>query len=244
VRWKPRERPPPARVAAQECQGKPPVGSICTGAFLLGAAGLFKGERVTTHWKWAEELATRCADATVDSDPISIRDGRLCTTAGITAGMDLALALVQEDLGQKMAIAVAREMVLYLKRPGGQSQFSAALALQAADTEAFAELQSWVSEHLTHDLTVEILAERCRMSARNFSRKFLAEIGSTPGRFVERVRVEAVRRRLEESSDGLERIAVDCGFGSADALRRTFVRVLRVSPREYRARFSRRSEVA
>jgi transcriptional regulator GlxA family with amidase domain len=210
VRWKPRERPPPARVAAQECQGKPPVGSICTGAFLLGAAGLFKGERVTTHWKWAEELATRCADATVDSDPISIRDGRLCTTAGITAGMDLALALVQEDLGQKMAIAVAREMVLYLKRPGGQSQFSAAMALQAADTQAFAELQSWVSEHLTHDLTVEILAERCRMSARNFSRKFLAEIGSTPGRFVERVRVEAVRRRLEESSDGLERVTCGC----------------------------------
>ena len=219
-------------------------GSICTGAFLLAAAGLLDNKRATTHWRWAGELARRYQRAAIDPDPIFLRDGKLITSAGITAGMDLALALVEEDLGAPLAVAVARDMVLYFRRPGGQSQFSAALELQAADRQPIAELQAWILEHLGSDLAVERLAERCQMSARNFARVFRAEAGVTPARFVERVRLDAVRRRLEESDDGLDAIASACGFGGADGLRRSFVRQLGVPPSEYRARFSRRRSAA
>jgi transcriptional regulator GlxA family with amidase domain len=218
-------------------------GSICTGAFLLAAAGLLDGKKATTHWKWAAELAARCQHATIDPDPIFIRDGNLYTTAGITAGMDLALALVEEDLGAPLALRVAREMVLYLRRPGGQSQFSAALGLQSSDCRPIAELQAWVVENLRHDLAVDHLADRCRMSPRNFARIFRNETGLTPSKYVERVRVEAVRRRLEETDNALETIARDCGFGSADSLRRSFGRLLHIAPRDYRSRFSRRAEL-
>lgn len=214
-------------------------GSICTGAFLLAAAGLLDGKKATTHWKWAADLAARCKTAQIDPDPIFIRDGNMYTTAGITAGMDLALALVEEDLGAPLAVRVAREMVLYLRRPGSQSQFSAALSLQASDRRPIAELQAWILENVSRDLTVELLAKRCGMSPRNFARVFRLETGLTPYKFVERVRIEAVRRRLEESRAGLDGIAADCGFASADSLRRSFVRVLHVSPGDYRARFSR-----
>ncbi len=213
-------------------------GSICTGAFLIAAAGLLDGKRATTHWKWADDLAKRCTNAIIDPDPIYIRDGNTYTTAGVTAGMDLALALVEQDLGSPLALRVARELVLYLRRAGGQSQFSMVLALQSSDRKQIEELRTWVLDHLCEDLPVEKLAARSGMSPRNFARVFLKDTGTTPARFIERLRVETARRRLEESRDKLEKIANDCGFGSVTSLRRSFLRVLRVPPADYRHRFS------
>ena len=213
------------------------IGSICTGAFLLAAAGLLDGKRATTHWKWAAALAKRSDRIAVDPDPIFIRDGNTYTTAGVTAGMDLALALVEEDLGTPTALRVARELVLYMRRAGGQSQFSAALSLQASDRKPIEEIRSWALDHLEQDLPVEKLAAKAGMSPRNFARVFLHETGTTPGRFVEHLRVEAARRRLEESRDKLEKVATDCGFGSLTTLRRSFLRVLHVPPTDYRSRF-------
>jgi transcriptional regulator GlxA family with amidase domain len=201
------------------------IGSVCTGAFLLAAAGLLDGKRAATHWKWAAELASKYKHTIVDPDPIYIRDGNTYTTAGVTAGMDLALALVEEDLGAPTALKVARELVLYLRRAGGQSQFSTALALQASDRKQIAELRAWALDNLDKNLTVEELAAKAGMSPRNFARVFLKDTGTTPARFVERLRVEAARRRLEESRDKLEKVANDCGFGSLQTLRRSFLRV-------------------
>ena len=214
------------------------IGSICTGAFLLASAGLLDGKRAATHWKWAAELANRFKHTTVDPDPIYIRDGSTYTSAGVTAGMDLALALVEEDLGAPMALKVAREMVLYLRRAGGQSQFSTALSLQASDRKQIEEVRSWTHDNLRQDLPVEKLAAKAGMSPRNFARVFLKDTGTTPARFVECLRVEAARRRLEESHDKLEKIANDCGFGSIQSLRRSFFRVLHVPPNDYRHRFT------
>lgn len=219
-------------------------GSICTGAFLLGSAGLLDEKRVTTHWKWASELAVRCRRATVDPDPIYIRDGKLYTSAGVTAGMDLALAMVEEDLGSPLALEVARELVMYLRRAGGQSQFSTTLALQASDRRQIEELLGWTLEHLTEDLSVANLAAHAGMSTRNFARVFADETGTAPGEFVHRIRVEAARRRLEESTDKLQKIAADCGFGSVNSLRRSFFRALRVVPSEYRSRFTATGSIA
>lgn len=217
------------------------LGSICTGAFLLASAGLLKGKRAATHWKWAPELARRFKDITVDPDSIYIRDGNTYTSAGVTAGMDLALALVEEDLGSTAALTVARELVLYLRRVGGQSQFSAALALQSSDRKQIEEIRAWVVDNLSRDLRVANLAAKAGMSPRNFARVFLNDTGWTPARFVERSRVEAARRRLEESHDNLEKIASDCGLGSIQGLRRSFQRVFRVPPSEYRHRFKETS---
>ena len=214
------------------------IGSICTGAFLLASAGLLDGKRAATHWKWAAELANKFKHTTVDPDPIYIRDGSTYTTAGVTAGMDLALALVEEDLGAPMALKVAREMVLYLRRAGGQSQFSTALSLQASDRKQIEEIRSWTHDNLRQDLPVEKLAAKAGMSPRNFARVFLKDTGTTPARFVECLRVEAAGRRLEESQDKLEKIANDCGFGSIQSLRRSFFRVLHVPPNDYRHRFT------
>jgi transcriptional regulator GlxA family with amidase domain len=214
------------------------IGSVCTGAFLLASAGLLDGKRATTHWKWAAELGNKFKHITVDPDPIYIRDGNTYTTAGVTAGMDLALALVEEDLGAPMALKVAREMVLYFRRAGGQSQFSTALSLQASDRKQIAEIRSWTHDNLGQDLPVEKLAARAGMSPRNFARVFLKDTGTTPARFVEHLRVEAARRRLEESRDKLEKVANDCGFGSIQSLRRSFLRVLHVPPNDYRHRFT------
>jgi transcriptional regulator GlxA family with amidase domain len=214
------------------------IGSICTGAFLLASAGLLDGKRATTHWKWAAELAARFTHTTVDPDPIYIRDGNTYTTAGVTAGMDLALALVEEDLGSPMALKVARELVLYLRRAGGQSQFSAALSVQSSDRKQIEEIRSWALDNLDQALPVEKLAAKAGMSPRHFARVFLRDTGTTPARFVERLRVEAARRRLEESQDKLEKVADDCGFGSSQSLRRSFLRVLHVPPNDYRHRFA------
>ena len=214
------------------------IGSICTGAFLLAEAGLLDGKRAATHWNWAAKLANKYKQITVDPDPIYIRDGNTYTTAGVTAGMDLALALVEEDLGSPMALQVARELVLYLRRTGGQSQFSAALSLQASDRKQIEETRSWILDNLEQDLPVEKLAAKAGMSPRHFARVFQKDTGTTPAHFVERLRVDTARRRLEESRDKLEKVANDCGFGSIQTLRRSFLRVLRVPPNEYRHRFT------
>jgi len=213
------------------------LGSVCSGAFVLAEAGLLDGRRATTHWQWCDALAARFPRVRVDPDPIFVRDGNVYTSAGVTAGMDLALALVEEDHGRALALEVARQMVLFLRRPGGQSQFSAALAAQAADREPLRDLQSWIAEDPGRDCSVPALARRVAMSPRNFARVFAREVGTTPGQFVERVRVEAARRRLEESADGVDNIASRCGFGTAETMRRAFLRTLHVPPSAYRSRF-------
>ena len=213
------------------------LGSVCTGTYVLAAAGLLDGRRATTHWGSCEDLAKRFPRVVVDSEPIFVRDGHIYTSAGVTTGMDLALAMVEEDHGHQIALEVARQLVLFLRRPGGQAQFSAQLSVQAADREPLRELQQWMADHLDDDLSVAALAARIAMSPRHFARVFAAEIGTTPARFVERLRVEAGRRRLEESSDGVDAIAAACGFGTAEGMRRAFRRVVRVSPTAYRACF-------
>ena len=213
------------------------VGSVCTGALLLGRAGLLDGRRVTTHWNWCAQLARECPGARVDPDPIFVRDGNVCTSAGVTAGMDLALALVEEDHGVRLALQVARQLVLYLRRPGGQSQFSAALALQFAERQPLRELHAWVLEHLDAALDVAALAARVHMSPRNFARVFRREMHTTPGKFVERLRVETARRRLEETRRSLKQIATECGFGSVGSMRSVFQRTLGVPPARYRQHF-------
>jgi transcriptional regulator GlxA family with amidase domain len=213
------------------------VAGLCTGSFLLAEAGLLDGRRATTHWAFCDELAGRYPSARVEPDPIYVRDGSVYTSAGSTAGLDLVLALVEEDLGRRLALDVARWMVVFLKRPGGQTQFSAQLSAQLADREPLRELQSWVISHPHSDLSVESLAKRAHMSPRNFHRVFLREVGMTPGRFVERARVEAARRLLEETSRGVSDVAARAGFGSAETLRVAFHRNLGVNPGSYRARF-------
>jgi transcriptional regulator GlxA family with amidase domain len=213
------------------------LGSVCSGTFILAEAGLLAGRRVTTHWASCAALAARYPALRVDPDPIFVRDGHVITSAGVTAGMDLALALVDEDHGREVALEVARHLVLFLRRPGGQSQFSAALAAQTAEREPIRDLQAWVAEHPEADLSVPSLAAQAAMSPRNFARVFTRQVGMTPARYVEAIRVEAARRRLEETGDGVEGIAARCGFGSAESMRRAFLRVVRVSPHAYRGRF-------
>lgn len=213
------------------------IGSVCTGAFPLAAAGLLDGRRATTHWQWARELQRRHPAVKVDADPIWIQDGHVYTSAGISAGMDLALALVEEDLGSATAAEVARLLVLYLRRPGGQAQFSAALAAQGSQKKPLRDLQVWIEDNVAGDLSVEALANRVSMSPRNFARVFRREFGATPARYVTRVRLQAARRWLESSGAGLEKIASRCGFGSAEVMRRSFLRAFGVSPGAYRELF-------
>jgi transcriptional regulator GlxA family with amidase domain len=211
--------------------------SVCTGAFLLAAAGILDGRRAVTHWSFCGELA-RCFPAVhVESDPIFVRDGSVWTSAGVTAGIDLALALVEEDLGREVALAVARYLVVFLKRPGGQAQFSAALSLQAGE-EQFGRLHGWINQNLGRDLSLPYLASQAGMSERTFSRRYLEATGLTPARAVERLRVEAARRQLSESKFPVKRIARQCGFGTEETMRRSFLRLLSTSPQDYRARFS------
>jgi transcriptional regulator GlxA family with amidase domain len=213
------------------------LGSVCSGAFILAEAGLLDGRRATTHWAWCNALAERYPAVRVEKDPIFVRDGNVYTSAGVTAGMDLALALLEEDHGRTVALDVARNLVLFLRRPGGQSQFSTQLAAQTADREPLRDLQAWIAEHPGRDLSVPALAKRVAMSPRNFARVFASELGVTPARFVERVRVEAARRRLEESTHGVEMVAAECGFGTAESMRRAFLRTVHVPPSAYRSRF-------
>jgi transcriptional regulator GlxA family with amidase domain len=213
------------------------LASVCTGAFVLAAAGLLDGRRATTHWAAAAELARQHPRVEVDPDAIFVHDGTVWTSAGVTAGMDLALALVEEDLGREAALTVARHLVLFLKRPGGQSQFSTHLAAQTLPRGPLKDLPEWIVEHLEGDLSVEALASRAAMSPRNFARVFVRETGATPAKFVERARVERARRLLEEGATSVEEVASECGFGSAERMRRTFRRHLRVVPLDYRRRF-------
>lgn len=213
------------------------VGGVCTGVFLLAEAGLLDGRRAVTHWAFCSRLARRYPKVLVESDPIFLRDGPFYTTAGVTAGMDLALALVQDDLGRDVALEIARLLVLFLKRPGGQSQFSAHLAAQLDDEGPIARLQRWVLEHLDADLSIEALSARVHMSPRSFARHFTRLSGMSPGSFVERARLDAARRALDDGEDRLEVVAARCGIASAEVLRRLFQRRLGVSPTAYRARF-------
>ena len=211
--------------------------SVCTGAFLLAAAGVLDGRRATTHWASAGELAARYPGVDVDPEPIFLRDGPIWTSAGVTAGMDLALALVEEDLDRDAALQIARHLVLFLRRPGNQSQFSATLSAQEPAREPLREVQRHVVEHPEADLSVEALADRACMSPRHFARAFRAESGVTPARYVEQVRLEAARRHLEDTAEPIAAVAQACGFGTAETMRRTFLRALDVGPAEYRRRF-------
>ncbi len=215
------------------------VAGVCSGAFLLARAGLLDGRRATTHWRNCADLARLFPRVRVEPDRIFVRDGRIATSAGVTAGMDLALALLEDDLGGELARDVARHLVLFLRRPGGQSQFSVQLASPLANRASLRELQSWIHEHPDADLGVEALARRMGMSPRNFARVFTRELSVTPARYVERARVEAARQWLEDSRAGLDEVAAACGFGSAETLRRAFQRLLRVSPSAYRETFAR-----
>ena len=211
--------------------------SVCTGAFLLAEAGLLDGRSATTHWAAVAELARLYPRVRVDADPIFLRDGPIWTSAGVTAGMDLALALVEEDLDRDAALLIARHLVLFLRRPGNQSQFSATLATQQPQHEPLREAQRLVVEQISGEHSVEAMAARAHMSQRHFARAFRAETGVTPARYVERVRLEAARRQLEDSSDPIATVATDCGFGTPESMRRAFLRGLEVGPGEYRRRF-------
>ncbi len=213
------------------------LASVCSGAFILAEAGMLDGRRATTHWLAVRLFRRLYPQIELDADAIFVRDGSIYTSAGVTAGIDMALALVEEDLGRALALDVARRLVVFLKRPGGQSQFSAHLAAQAIEAKALRGLTAWIVDHLGEDLSNERLAAHVGMSPRNFARVFRRESGCTPGKFVERARVDAARRLLEDGDHGLEAVALRCGFGSGEQMRRTFVRHVGVVPIDYRRRF-------
>ena len=225
IRWLARRAPQTRR-----------FGSICTGVFLLAAAGLLDGKRVTTHWECAEKLRRHYPNLIIDADQIFIRQGRLATAAGVT-GMDLALALVEEDYGRDIALLVARRMVMFLRRPGGQSPFSAQLIAQIAEKRPIQLTVDYILGHLRSDLSVDALAKRTRMSTRNFSRIFFRDVGVTPATFVESARLDAARRMLADTPVPLQRIADVCGFGDVHGMRRVFRRNLGLGPRDYRSAF-------
>ncbi|MFF4895015.1 GlxA family transcriptional regulator [Streptomyces sp. NPDC001068] len=212
--------------------------SVCTGAVLLAAAGLLDGHRATTHWAYCDKLARDHPAVDVRPDPIYVRDGRIATSAGVTSGIDLALALVEEDLGRAVALTVARHLVVFLRRPGNQAQFSVQLAAQTARRAPLREVQHWITEHPDGDLSVEALAARAMLSPRHFARAFRSETGTTPGRYVDRVRLEHARRLLEDTGDGVEEVSRASGYGTPEAMRRAFLRALGATPAEYRRRFS------
>jgi transcriptional regulator GlxA family with amidase domain len=213
------------------------VTSVCSGAFVLAEARLLDGRRATTHWSSVDLLAERYPAVTVEGDPIFVRDGNVWTSAGVTAGMDLALALAHDDFGSEVALETARALVMYVQRPGGQSQFSAALRAQAPEREPLREVQEWLTEHLSDDLSVAALAGRAAMSPRNFARAFAREVGVTPARYVEDIRLEAARRLLETTLRPVDDVATNCGFGTTETMRRVFARRLGVSPADYRKHF-------
>jgi transcriptional regulator GlxA family with amidase domain len=214
------------------------VASVCTGAFLLAAAGLLDGRRAVTHWHACEELSGLFPQVLVESDPIFIRDDPIWTSAGVTAGVDLALALVEADHGAEVARAVAKQLVVFVQRPGGQAQFSTQLAAQRPGRDTLREVQAWIADHLDDDLSLPVLARRAALSERHFSRVFRAETGMTVAAYVEAARIEAAQRLLQSTRDGLDRIARTCGFGTVETMHRTFNRTVRVTPGEYRRHFS------
>jgi transcriptional regulator GlxA family with amidase domain len=213
------------------------VASVCTGAFLLAATGLLDGRRAATHWSLCAEFGRKFPMVRVEPDPIFVCDGPVWTSAGVTAGIDLALALVEKDLGRTVALAVARYLVVFLKRPGGQAQFSTALSLQSAEDQ-FGALHEWINAHLADEISLAALARQAGMSQRSFSRHYAGATGLTPARAIERLRVEAARLALLESRQPIKRISRRCGFGSEETMRRSFLRLIGATPQDYRARFS------
>ncbi len=210
------------------------LGAVCVSSFLLAEAGLLNGRRATAHWKFGRELAARYPGVRVEHDPLWVKDGNIYTSAGLSAGIDLALAWVEEDCGAALAHEAARELVLFLRRPGGQPQVSVSLASQASEMASIRELQIWIAEHLETRLSVEELAARMSMSVRNFERVFTREVGTTPSQYVLQMRVEAARSRIERTNGGLKHVAAAVGFGSVDVMRRAFVRLLGLTPGRYR----------
>jgi transcriptional regulator GlxA family with amidase domain len=210
------------------------MGSVCVGSFLFAEAGLLKGRRATAHWKYGRELAKRHPEVKVESDPIWVKDGNIYTCAGISAGLDLALAWVEEDCGAPMAQEIAREFVMFLRRSGKQNQVSVSLSSQAAEMKAIQELQLWIAENFHRDLSMQMLADRVAMSVRNLERVFVREIGKSPFEYLMQVRVEAAKHQLERTDRGLKQIAAACGFQSADRMRRSFQRALGITPNQYR----------
>lgn len=213
------------------------VVSICGGAWLLAQAGLLNGRRATTHWRLLDRMQSAWPAVNVERGPIYIQDGAVWTSAGVSSGFDLTLALVEDDHGFTLARDVAQDMVMFLRRPGGQSQFSRYLLNQAKTAGPLRDLQTWILEHLAGDLSISQLADKVAMSPRNFTRVFTRETGTTPARYVEEARLDAARRQLEETGESLEKIASACGFGSGINMRRVFERHLQVTPSEYRQRF-------
>jgi len=212
--------------------------SVCTGAFLLAAAGQLDGRHAATHWEWVERLRALYPRIAIDPDKIFVRDGAVWTSAGVSAGIDLTLALIEEDHGHQLAIETARQLVMFIKRSGGQSQFSVPLAAQSNDSGRFASLHAWVAAHLNENLTVERLAEQAGMTPRTFARIYASQMGRTPARMVEAMRLEAACRALEETGLPLKSIAASTGYSAEQNLRRVFIRQLGVSPGQYRRRFS------
>ncbi|MET3120887.1 transcriptional regulator GlxA family with amidase domain [Oxalobacteraceae bacterium GrIS 2.11] len=212
--------------------------SVCTGAFLLAAAGQLEGRRAATHWEWAQRLSQLHPAIDVDADKIFVKDGPVWTSAGVSAGIDLTLALIEEDFGHKVAIETARQLVMFMKRSGGQSQFSAPLEAQSGESDRFDELHSWIASHLDEQLTVERLAEQVGMSIRTFARSYSAQLGRTPAKTVEAMRVEAACRLLEETSYPMKRIASATGHVDEQNMRRVFMRRMGINPGQYRLRFS------
>ena len=212
-------------------------GSICTGAFVSAAAGLLDGRRATTHWRYCSDLAEAFPAVTVEPDALHVEDDHIYSSAGVTAGMDLALSLVEEDCGRRTALATAREIVAFLKRPGGQSQFSAHLEAQTSEETPMRALQDWILDNLGRDLSVEALADHAAMSPRTLARVFVRDCGTTPAKFVERARVDAARRALEDTTDPLTVVAERYGFGHAETMRRVFQRHFNIAPQDYRRLF-------
>jgi transcriptional regulator GlxA family with amidase domain len=210
------------------------LGAVCVGAFLLAEAGLLNDRRATAHWRFGREMAERYPRVRVQHDPLWVKDGNIYTSAGVSAGIDLALSWVEEDCGAGLAHEAARELVLFLRRPGGQPQISVSLASQASEMMSIRELQIWIAENLQRKLLTQDLADRMSMSVRNFERVFTREVGTTPSQYVLQIRVETARRQLEPASKGLKQVAADVGFGNVDSMRRAFVRLLGITPKRYR----------
>lgn len=226
-----------ARWISRRAGGIRRIASVCTGIYGVAPTGLLDGRRVTTHWKFATDLATRYPKLKVDANALYVRDGKFYTSAGITAGIDLSLALIEEDFGPKIALAVARELVVYVKRPGGQEQFSEPLKFQVASTSRFADLAAWLLGHLDQDLSVEVLAQRLHLCPRQFSRRFKAEFKSSPAAFVQRLRLDEGRKRLSATDCTVESVADSVGFHDPDSFRRAFVQHFGLAPHQYRSHF-------
>jgi transcriptional regulator GlxA family with amidase domain len=213
------------------------IASVCTGIYALAKSGLLDSRRATTHWRWADDVARKYPTIKMDADLIFVEDDGVFTSAGISAGIDLALKFVEDDLGSEVALAVARSLVVYLKRPGGQLQYSEPLQFQTRATDRFRDVATWMVGHLDEDLSAEVLSERAHLSARHFNRRFKSTFGTTPARFVERLRLDEARKRITNGAQGLDEVARSVGFASEDAFRRSFERRFGVNPSRYRARF-------